>query len=160
MRTAIYKADARLDSGNYRGITVLPMIEKIFETAVYNRLQFVNEAFNKKDRYNGGFMPGMRTSDNMFILHGLTQRQISMGKSLYLCYIDFSRAFDLLSRNILFYKIMKGGWCGRVIDTLRDLYNKTHFKVKHNGNLSPPILQSIGVNQGGVASGLLFRKYM
>ena len=55
---------------------------------------------------------------------------------------------------------MKSGWKGRLIDTLRDLYRKTHFLFKKNGKLSPIIQNLIGVNQGGNASGLLFRKYM
>ena len=55
---------------------------------------------------------------------------------------------------------MKGGWSGRVIDTLRNLYSKTPFRVKRHGKLSMPISSLLGVNQGGIASGLLFRKYL
>ena len=47
-----------------------------------------------------------------------------------------------------------------MIDKFRSLYAKTHFKVKRNGRLSPPILSNIGVNQGGITSGLMVRKYM
>ena len=49
---------------------------------------------------------------------------------------------------------------GSVIDTLRSLYRKTHFRVKWNGKLNPPLNSNIGVNQGGISSGLMFRKYM
>ena len=83
-----------------------------------------------------------------------------IGESLFVCFIDFSKAFDLVSRHILFYKIMKGGWTGRVIDTLRSLYSKTHYRVKRCGKLSPMIPSLTGVNQGGAASGILFRKYL
>ena len=55
---------------------------------------------------------------------------------------------------------MKNGWKGKVIDTFRSLYDKTHFRVQRNGKLSPVILNSIGVNQGGITSGLMFCKYM
>ena len=55
---------------------------------------------------------------------------------------------------------MKPGWHGRVIDTLRNLYDKTHFWVKHNGKISPILPDILGVKQGGNASGLLFRKYL
>ena len=55
---------------------------------------------------------------------------------------------------------MNSGWKGRVIDTFRSLYRKTHFRVIRNGKSSPPLLNNIGFNQGGVASGLMFRKYM
>ena len=56
--------------------------------------------------------------------------------------------------------MIKCGWHGKVIDTLRSLYTKTKFRVKHQGWLSHLVNNVLGVNQGGVASGLLFRKYM
>ena len=80
---------------------------------------------------------------------------------IFVCVLyRFFQALDLINRNILFYKLMHGNWRGKVIDTLRDLYNKTSFRVKRNGKMSPSICNNIGVNQGGVASGFLFRKYM
>ena len=69
-------------------------------------------------------------------------------------------AFDLVNRHVLFYKLIKQGWSGRVIDTMRNFYSKTYFRLKVNGRISPPIPNHIGVNQGGNVSGLLFRKYL
>ena len=160
LRSAVFKSGSRLHAGSYRGITILPIIEKIFEIIVYNRLSFANEAFNKEDKYNGGFLAGCRTSDNIFILHGLIQRQLCIGSNLVVCFVDFAKAFDPINRHILFYKVMKGGWYGPVIDTMRSLYSKTTFRVKNNGRVSSMIFNSLSVNQGGVASGILFRKYM
>ena len=160
LKSAVFKSGSKLSTGNYRGITILPIFEKSFEIIVYHRLSFANEAFAKEDRYNGGFLPGYRTSDNLFILQGLIQRQLCIGSNLIVCFVDFAKAFDLINRHILFYKIMKGGWHGPVIDTLRNLYGKTSFRVKSKGRVSSIILIKLGVNQGGVASGLLFRKYM
>ena len=160
LRSAIHKSGKTNKVENYRGITILPILEKIFEIAVYKRLSFVNEAFNKIDENNGGFLPGRRTADNLFILQGIIQKQLIMGKSVILCFVDFSKAFDLVNRNILFYKIMKSGWYGKVIDTLRSLYRKTSYRVKKDGWMSFLITNILGVNQGGIASGLLFRKYL
>ena len=73
-----------------------------------------------------------------------------MDTRFYVCYIDFSKAFDMINRTILFYKLIKNGWKGNVIDTFRSLYCKTHFRVNRNGKLSPPVLSTLGVNQGGI----------
>ena len=75
-------------------------------------------------------------------------------------YVDISKAFDKINRSILFSKIMKNGWKGKAIDTFRSLYDKTLFRVMRNGKLSPVILNNSGVNQGGITSGLIVRKYM
>jgi len=83
-----------------------------------------------------------------------------MGQNMIVCYIDFSKAFDMVNRNILFYKIIKQGFCGRLTDVIRDMYTKTKCKVKTQEGLSPYIQDIVGVNQGGVISPLLFRKYL
>ena len=160
LKSTIYKQGDKSDANNYRGINVPKIFEKLFEILIYNRLQFINEAFGHIDEFNGGFLSGRRTSDNIFILNGLIQKQLLLGKPLFVCFVDFSKAFDLINRHILFYKLMKNGWHGRVIDTLRDLYTKTVFRIKHNGKVSQIIDNLLGVNQGGTASGLLFRKYI
>ena len=126
-------------------ILVLPVFEKIFEIAVQRRLEFVSDAFDKTDRYNGGFLKGSRTSDNIYELSSI---------------IDFSHAFDTVKRNILFYKIKHSGFRGRVIDTLQNLYSKTSYRLKYNGKLGDPVHENIGVNQGGNCSPILFRKYL
>ena len=160
LRSVIFKAGQRNIVKNYRGMTVLSIFAKLFEILVHSRMTFLNEAFCKVDEFNGGFLRGCRTTDNMFVLNGLVQRQIAIGKSLYICYVDFSMAFDLVNRHILFYKLITQGWSGRVIDTMRNFYSKTYFRIKLNGRISPPIANQVGVNQGGNVSGLLFRKYM
>ena len=160
IKSAIHKKGDRLNPNNYRGISVPKIFEKLFEIVVHTRLQFINEAFGHIDETNGGFLKGRRTSDNAFILRSLIQKQLLLGKRLYVCFVDFSSAFDLVNRHILFYKLMTNGWKGRLIDTLRDLYNKTHFRIKKGSTLSPIIENHMGVNQGGNASGFLFRKYM
>ena len=55
LRTAVFKSGYRLNTGNYRGTATLPITEQIFEIIVNKRLNFVNEAFNEQDKYNGGF---------------------------------------------------------------------------------------------------------
>ena len=119
MRNSVFKAGNKQDPNNYRGITVLPVFEKIFETAVQKRLECVNEIFCRNDKYNGGFLKGCHTSDNPFILQSLVERQINLSQSMIVCFVDFAKAFYLVNRNILFYKIIKSGLHGRVIDTFK-----------------------------------------
>ena len=91
LRTPVYKYDDQYQPENYRGVTVLPILEKVFEIAVCNRLIFVNEAFENVDETNGAYLKGRETSDNLFVLNGLIERQLSLKKSLYICYGDFSK---------------------------------------------------------------------
>ena len=139
IRSAIFISGSRNQVDNYRAITILPIMEKIFEIAVYKRLYFVNEAFDDVDKCNGGFVCDSLTYDNMFIVNGLIERQLALGKPLFVCFVDFAKAFDLVNRHILFYKTIRNGWKGRVIDTIRSLYKQGHFRVKCAGKISPSI---------------------
>ena len=121
---------------------------RFFEMAVNNRLNFVSTAYDTAGRFNGGFTQGSRRSDNIFILQGLIERLNILGKPIFMCMVDFSKAFDLVNRNILFFKLIKSGVHGKVIDTLRSLYKKTYYRVKCHGRLSPIITENIGVYQG------------
>ena len=56
---------------------------------MYRRLTFINETFQVYDKFNNGFINGSRTSDNLFILNGLTEQQLLMGKKLYACFLFF-----------------------------------------------------------------------
>ena len=123
-------------------------------------IAFVYDAFASHDRYNNAILEGNRHRTIFLYLTGLVEKQLTINKCLYVCYIDFSKAFDTVNFAILFYKLRSSGWRGRVIDTLRSLYGKTHFQVKNNGRLSRANLNNSRVNQGGISSGLMFRKYM
>ena len=83
-----------------------------------------------------------------------------MGNKLIVIHVDFSRAFDSVNRNILFYKLNKFGFKGRVINTLFDIYKKTSFKIKWKGLTSEPISEHLGVNQGSITSPFLFKAYL
>ena len=55
---------------------------------------------------------------------------------------------------------MKGGWYGPVIDTLKNLYDNISFRVMNNDSVISKVIRKLGVNQSGVASGLLFCRYL
>ena len=46
------------------------------------------------------------------------------------------------------------------METLHNLYQKTYFRLKVNGKVGPRIFDQLGVNHGGSASDVLFRRYM
>ena len=151
IRSAVHKSGTEKLVANYRGIKLLSIMNKVFEISVHRRLSFLNEAFDKYDKSNGGYMRATRTADS---------KTVDSWLIIVRLFVDFSKAFDLVNRSILIYKLLKLVWAGKIIDSLRNLYSKTKFRVKRNGMLSSPILNEIGVHQGGICSRILFRKYM
>ena len=91
LRSPVFKTGEITNKNDYQGITVLSVFTKIFEISVNNRLNFIATAYDCGDRFNGGFTKGSMTSDNIFILQGLIERQMILGKPLYLCMVVFQR---------------------------------------------------------------------
>ena len=140
-----------------RPITIEPIFAKLFETIIDNRITFANEAFCKVDIYNGGFLKGSMTQDNLLILTSCIQKQLCTGKKLFVAFIDFKKAFNFVNHTILFYKLVKAGITGRALNLLKDMYSKIKAIVKVKNRLFDWIKDYCGTNQGGPLSPNMFR---
>ncbi len=69
---------------NNRNITVMPPIGKVLESILNARLVFQNLTLDIDDLYQFGFKANARTSDNLFILQSLLNRQKFKNKPLYM----------------------------------------------------------------------------
>ena len=74
----IHKKGSRSDSGNYRGITLLSCLGKLFQTVVRNRLtQWADDILVDNQT---GFKTGYCTMDNVFFLNTVIQKSCSEKK--------------------------------------------------------------------------------
>ena len=81
-----------LDCNNYRGISLLCHCYKVFTAILMKRLtQRTDEILSEEQ---AGFRPGRGTIDQIFILRQIAEKYEEFGKDLYVCYIDFRKAFD------------------------------------------------------------------
>ena len=118
---------------------------------------FVNEAFGILDKFNGGFLKGSRTADNISIFKTLIQRQLLNGENC-LCTLSISRTLSTELIGI-FYSISYS-IRGSTDASLKPYIHKTYFRLNVQGKLRPCVFDSLGVNQGGIASNVLFLCYM
>ena len=65
---------------NYRKVTVMPCIGKLFESIFNNRLSFENDVCNDNDPFQAGFRSNSRTTDNIFILCAIIDKQRCLSK--------------------------------------------------------------------------------
>ena len=56
-----------------------------------------------------GYEKGCRASDHMLAVKTLIDKYTQTNQKLYTCFIDFSKAFDTVWRNALFYKRLMMG---------------------------------------------------
>lgn len=67
--------------------------------------RIVARADSELRREHGGFSMGRTTTEQTFLLRNIIEQVVEWTSSLYLCFVDYEKAFDNINRDIL-WKIM------------------------------------------------------
>ncbi len=154
---ALYKGGDYSQFDNYRGITVGPVLAKVFAMILESRMSQWAEINDLRAKGQAGFRKDFRTTDNLFILRTLIEQAIFQKKKLYTCFVDFKKAFDTVPRDLL-WQVLEGlGISGRILECLRSMYRQDQACLHHpEEGLMPTFFCRIGVKQGCPLSPLLF----
>ena len=71
----VHKKGDTSDPQNYRKVSLIPSLAKVFESVLENRLSFKNLVCRDDDPLQRGFKKDCRTSDNLFVLYKLVGTQ-------------------------------------------------------------------------------------
>ena len=145
---------------NYRGVTLLSTLGKLFTKILNSRLTEWAENYGVYIEAQAGFRSKMGTTDNIFVLHGLITHLINEGKKLYCAFVDFRKAFDFVNRDILWFKLIKIGVRGKILNVIRGMYSSVKSRVKYQNELSSEFECYLGVRQGECLSPFLFSMYI
>ncbi|MCG8047978.1 MAG: reverse transcriptase family protein, partial [Candidatus Thiodiazotropha endolucinida] len=156
----ILKKGDKEEVSNYRGITLLSTLGKLFTRVLNNRLNSWAEEYSIYVEAQAGFRKNMGTVDNIFVLNSLISHCLNNNEYLYCAFIDFTKAFDFVVRDILWFKLLKSGVRGKILDIIRSIYTIVKSRVKYNNSLSEPFTCQMGVRQGECLSPFLFSMYI
>ena len=145
---------------NYRAITLLSTFGKLFTKVVNERLNIWAEKYNVYIESQAGFRKNMGTVDNVFILHGIVTHLLNNNKKMIALFVDFTKAFDYLVRDVIWYKLIKFGVRGKMLDIIRSMYDNVRSRVKYNNTISEDFECCLGVRQGESLSPFLFSMYL
>ena len=148
------------DEENYRGITLLSALGKLFTRVVNNRLSEWSENYFVLIEAQAGFRANMSTVDDIFVLHGLISHILNHGEKIYCAFIDFTKAFDYVVRENLWYKLVKLGLRGKILNIIKSIYRSVKSRVKYCNKLGNEFYCKLGVRQGECLSPLLFSMYL
>ena len=149
------KGDSSLLS-NYRPISLLPTISKIFERILYNQLYeyFNNNNLLAEQQY--GFRSNHSTEYAAVKFVDHISKEMESGNTPAALYIDLSKAFDTLSFDILLYKLSHYGIKGNAFNLLKSyLTDRKQFVVFNNQNSETTDITT-GVPQGSILGPLFF----
>jgi retron-type reverse transcriptase len=99
----LYKANSQLEAGNYRPVSISPVVSKFFERAIYQQLiDYFDNIFNP---YLSAFRPGC--GGNTALLKVIEDWKKAVDNNVYVAAVlmDLSKAFDSLPHDLLLLKL-------------------------------------------------------
>ena len=156
----LFKSGEVTNTDNYRGLTINSCVAKLFNTVLNNRLiNFLDK--NKIICDNQiGFKKKARTSDHILIINTIFRKFCNTNQRLYLCFVDFRKAYDMVWQEALMLKLLKLGIRGSFFGIIRSMYSDCKSCIKNGGLLSNTFSCLSGVRQGDVMSPNLFNIYI
>ena len=96
----LYKKNSNLDVGNYRPVSILSVVSKILEKAIYIQLEAYLVKNNIIFDYQSGFRSSFSTDTCLIHLLGHIKMKIANGLYTGMIPLDLQKAFDTVDHNI------------------------------------------------------------
>lgn len=145
-----------MDRGGYRGISVSAILSQIQDFVMQQRATEYVESNNIRAVVQCGFRKGHGTLDALFTMQHLISKAVFEKSPLYVCYVDFAKAFDMVRREEMLSRAQQLGMGGRFLAALEQWFTNTKLQVDVNGVSGDPFPTFRGTKQGGRLSPLCF----
>lgn len=150
----VFKKGSRLDCNNYRPISLLSHVYKLFITIIANRV--------KRDLYasfpptQAAYQPGRGTIEQILALEQIIEKSIEFNCPVHITFIDFRKAFDSVKLPNLWKLLEKTSINKNYISLLKATYDDSKALIKTDLGITRSINILKGVKQGDVLSAILF----
>ena len=142
------------DLGNYRPISLLNSLYKIFASIIQNRIASVLDFSLTTTQF--GFRKSRGTSDAMHLIRRVIDRGAATNKKTLLLLLDWEKAFDRITHSSMFTALKRAGLPDKYINIIAALYRNPKFYIEADGFVSDFFRQNTGIRQGCPLSPYLF----
>ena len=151
---SIYKKGNTDNQENYRPISLLPVLYKLFAAILKDRIEEGVEEELQNTQY--GFRKNRSTSQAIHCIRRVQEYAERSHDKLKMVLLDWEKAFDKIYHHKLIEAMERIGVDQHLINVTHALYKNPQFKVEMNNNTSEWKQQHTGIRQGCPLSPYLF----
>lgn len=154
--TPVFKKGKKEEIGNYRPISLLPCMSKVFERIV--RQQLLDHLISKNllNKNNSGFIPNDSTTNRLCLMVHQIAEALENKRYVRGVFLDVNRAFNSVWHKGLLFKMEQLGVSGDLLLWFKSYLADRQHRVRVDNNYSSWFCTNAGVPQGSVLGPICF----